>query len=79
MNLTAYVSGVHLMGYECLAIRTLRQLKGSVSYMPGSERVEFTTRSQTNPKKVTCIHCWNEMNDAAASWRAWEVRLGIAD
>ena len=54
--------GIHLHNHDCMVIKALRDLKAAM-YMPSHPQIEFTTHSITNPRKVTCIHCWHDMTD----------------
>ena len=71
LDLSILVKGIHLIGYDCLPVRTLRQLQAL--QFPGEPRVEFWTASQENPRKITCVHCWGDF------WSGYRAAKEIVD
>lgn len=66
MDLTPLLQDrVHLMGFDCAALRALRQVQAVFGAMPGGPRVEFWQTNTTNPKNVKGVDCWREHPEVA--------------
>lgn len=59
---------VHLTGFNCAALRALRDLQAVFGALPGGPHIEFWQRSNTNPEKVKCVDCWREHPEVAKTF-----------
>lgn len=69
IDLSALVSETHLLGLECEPVRLLHKLQALIGSEIHKPRIEFMTHSQTNPDKVSCLHCWHESPEVQHAFR----------